>query len=94
MSSVMTRWLFDKAQRLAAQFNEPLTGSKHGFGPAGRRRRLLLSLRASGRTTGLHGLYGAMQMKVALFPARDTKIGEAAEILEDGAVALLRRHGF
>lgn len=45
-------------------------------------------------TTGTRPDYGGLQMTRALLPARERKIDEAAQILEDGAYALLRRHGF
>lgn len=57
-------------------------------------RELVVVAQSLRKTTGLHGLYGAMQMKVALLPARDAKLGEAAVILDQGAGRLLREHGF
>jgi hypothetical protein len=45
------------------------------------------------KTTGLRPDWGTLQVEVALLPARDRKWVEANKILEDGAIANLRRHG-
>lgn len=45
------------------------------------------------KTTGKRPDYGALQVKY-LLRARDAKLDEAAETLENGAYQLLRRHGF
>lgn len=46
------------------------------------------------RVTGKRPDFGALQITKALLPAREAKQDEAAEILENGAVKLLRSHGF
>jgi hypothetical protein len=39
-------------------------------------------------------LYGSLEMRKALLPARAAKLDEAAEVLERDVVSLLHRHGF
>lgn len=45
------------------------------------------------KTTGRRPDYGGLQVRYML-EAREEKLGEAAQILEDGAHRLLREHGF
>ena len=45
------------------------------------------------KTTGLRPDYGGTQVKYML-EAREEKLGEAADILENGAEKLLKEHGF
>lgn len=60
----------------------------------GQAKELVVVAQRLAKTTGKRPDYGALQMTRALLPARDAKIGEAAQILEDGAVKLLHDHGF
>ena len=46
------------------------------------------------KTTGLRPDWGALQMTEALLPARDEKLDEVAERIEDGIGGLLHKHGF
>jgi len=46
------------------------------------------------KTTGLRPDWGALQMTEALLPARDEKLDEVADRIEDGVGGLLRKHGF
>lgn len=46
------------------------------------------------KTTGRRPDYGARQMTEALLPARAANMEKAERALEQGAYALLRRHGF
>lgn len=46
------------------------------------------------KVTGKRPDWGGEQMKFGLVPARDAKLHESAEILEDGVYGLLHTHGF
>jgi hypothetical protein len=47
-----------------------------------------------GKTTGLRPDWGALQMTQGLLPAREEKLDEVAERIEDGVGGLLHKHGF
>jgi hypothetical protein len=46
------------------------------------------------KTTGLRPDWGALMMTKALIPARSAQYPRALQILEEGAVKVLREHGF
>lgn len=46
------------------------------------------------RTTGEHGGYGALQMRLALIPALDANENRVVEVLERGVDGIARAHGF
>jgi hypothetical protein len=46
------------------------------------------------KKTGRRAQYGALQVRYGLYPGRERKLGEVVTIVEEGAVKLLRQHGF
>lgn len=86
--------LFTKGVARSASIQKTAEGFETRVRAGGQAKDLVVVAQHLSKTTGKRPDYGALQMTRALLPARDAKLDEAAQILEDGAYKLLHEHGF